>query len=177
MKPSFAAFALLTLLLTGCATAPRFGPGTLTFVNQRSGEQSAVQYRLPDGSLDPAGLWQISYLMRDARAGEAMQMDPNLIAYLDAVIAELGLPPGTKIIVTSGYRAPATNAGLRAQSARVAENSYHLRGQALDFKIPGVSGRRVYEAARRVHRGGYAFYASSEHVHIDTGPYRTWSTY
>ncbi len=177
MKLNLLLLGLCVLLLSACAGVPRHGPGTLTFLNQRSGEQAAVQFRLPDGSLDPAGLWQISYLMRDVRAAEGTQMDPALLDYLDAICAQLRLPAGAKIIVTSGYRAASTNAELRNRSAQVADNSYHMRGQALDFKIPGVSGQSVYEAARRVRRGGYAYYSSSGHVHIDTGPYRTWSTY
>lgn len=170
-------FLFAALLLSGCAGTPCFGPGTLTFENQRSRESSAVQYRMPDGTYDAAGLWQISYLMRDTRAGEATQMDPALIEYLDAICARLRLRPGATILITSGYRASQTNADLRRNSPQVADNSYHLRGQALDFKIPGISGRRVYEAAKDVHRGGYAYYPSSDHVHIDTGPYRTWSSY
>lgn len=168
---------IVLLLLSGCAGPPRFGPGTLTFENQRSGESSAVQYRLPDGTYDAAGLWQISYLMRDTRLANAAPIDPALIEYLDAICARLRLSPGAPILITSGYRAPQTNAELRRNSPQVADNSYHLRGQALDFKIPGISGRRVYEAAKDVHRGGYAYYPSSDHVHIDTGPYRTWSSY
>ncbi len=167
----------LLVLLSACAGVPRYGPGTLTFINQRSGEQSAIQFRLPDGSLDPAGLWQISYLMRDVRAAEGTQMDPALLDYLDAICAQLRLPAGAKIVVTSGYRAATTNAEWCNRSAQAADNSYHTHGQARDFKILGVSGQSVYEAARRVRRGGYAYYPSSGHVHIDTGPYRTWSTY
>jgi DNA-binding winged helix-turn-helix (wHTH) protein len=53
-------------------TAPAPSPSSTSVrVNK-----SAIQFRLPDGSLDPAGLWQISYLMRDVRAAEGTQMDP-----------------------------------------------------------------------------------------------------
>jgi len=168
---------VLVLLLSGCAGyAPRTS-GVLTISNQRTGETSTVQYRLPNGAIDPAGAWQLSYLMRDVRAAEGMAMDPRLFDFLDAICGELGLPAGAPVVITSGYRSRMTNDSLRQASRQVADNSYHMRGQAIDIKIPGVPGDRVAAVAKRLRRGGVAYYPSSGHVHIDVGPVRSWSAY
>ena len=167
---------LCLLSLPGCLTfgGAERGLGVLNIQNQRSGERSMVQYRLPNGELDPAGLWQLSYLMRDSNSNQAAPIDPNLLDFMADARWKAGLPPQTLIIVTSGYRAPSTNQALRRQNGQAAENSYHLRGQAVDIKIPAISGRRFANAAASLNRGGVAYYASNEHVHLDTGPPRSW---
>jgi uncharacterized protein YcbK (DUF882 family) len=169
----------LMLLLVGCSSfgTPPHGHGVVTLQNQRSGERMTVQYRFPNGQLDPAGMWQASILMRDVRTGEAVSMDPRLLDFIVDVRTALRLPPQAVIVITSAYRSPQTNAELRRQSRQVAENSYHLKGQAADIKIPGVPGSRVAQAAKSLRRGGVAYYQSSEHVHLDTGPPRSWSAW
>lgn len=170
----------LCLLLSGCfgfgGGAPRPGDGLLTLQNQRTGERSTVQYRMQSG-YDPAGLWQLSYLMRDTNIAAAAPMDPRLFDFIDDICGALGLPPQAVVVITSGYRSPQTNAQLRRKSGQVAENSYHLRGQAADIKIPGVPGSRVAQVAKQLRRGGVAYYASSDHVHVDVGPVRSWAAH
>jgi len=75
---------------------------------------------------------------------------------------------------TSGYRSRATNNSLRRNGGQAAENSYHIRAQAADIKIPGVPGSKVAAMAKQLRRGGVAYYASSDHVHVDVGPVRSW---
>lgn len=58
----------------------------------------------------------------------------------------------------------------------MAENSYHLYGKAMDFKIDGVEGYEIARVAMAMQRGGVAYYNNTGHVHIDTGPPRTWRT-
>ncbi len=168
---------LWLIVLTGCAATPPRARGVLTVTNQTSRETDTVAYLRPDGSLDEGGAWRLSYLMRDVRAGQGTAMDPRLFTFLDLICVKLGVPTGRPVVITSGYRTQATNAALRQVSAQVAENSYHTRGQALDIKIPGISGARVARAAKSLARGGVAHYASSDHVHIDVGPVRTWETW
>jgi uncharacterized protein YcbK (DUF882 family) len=172
---------LLCFLLAGCsgfgASAPRPGDGVLTLQNQRTGERSTVQYRLPGSGPDPAGLWQLSYLMRDSNQGEGVPIDVRLFDFIDDICGALGLSPHAVVIITSGFRSPQTNAALRRKSGQVAENSYHLRGMAADIKIPGVPSSRVAQVAKQLRRGGVAYYASSDHVHVDIGPVRSWAAH
>lgn len=163
--------------LSGCATGPSgfadSGPRSVSISHYASGERvSATYWR--DGRYDPAAMARLSELFRDRRTGEVTAIDPSLIDYLVEVRRALGAPEDAEIQVTSGYRSPTTNATLARTNANVADNSYHLRGQAADVMIPGYSARQVAEAAKGLHRGGYAAYPHTGHVHVDTGPFRTW---
>jgi uncharacterized protein YcbK (DUF882 family) len=40
--------------------------------------------------------------------------------------------------------------------------------------LTGYSTRLLGEHARSLARGGVGFYASSDFVHVDTGPVRSW---
>jgi uncharacterized protein YcbK (DUF882 family) len=148
----------------------------VTLINQRSGERGTIRFR-EAGFIIPPAMNQINWLLRDTRANQPGAIDPSLIIFLDDLTGALGLPGDIPILIKSGYRSPITNANLRRKSPQVAENSYHLKGMAIDFAIPGVSGRTVYNMAVRLRRGGAAYYESSDHVHIDTGPVRTWRAY
>ena len=179
MKQLGLLFLLLTL--TGCAGYHHYGPphpgdGVVTLIHQRTGERATIVYR-EAGFILPDAMKKIDYLMRDNANNMTVKMDPNLIILLDDLTGAMGLPGDVPIIICSGYRSPWTNNDLHKQSPQVAENSYHLLGRAADIKIPGVSGTDIYEAAKALHRGGYAYYPRSGHVHVDTGPPRTWSTY
>ncbi len=80
------------------------------------------------------------------------------------------------INIISAYRSPATNAMLRRRSSGVARFSQHMRGQAIDFFIPGVSLAEIRAAGLRLQRGGVGFYptSGSPFVHLDTGSVRHW---
>ena len=55
----------------------------------------------------------------------------------------------------------ATNAMRHRQSRGVASNSYHIKGQAIDFRIPGVSLARLRQAAENLENGGVGYYPYS----------------
>lgn len=150
------------------------GPRFIAITHYGSGERVAATY-WRDGRYDPAVMARLEELFRDRRSGEETAVDPALIDYLVAVRRALGAPEDTEIKLTSGYRSPSTNATLARTNANVADNSYHLRGQAADFVIAGYSAKQVAEAAKSLRLGGYAAYPHTGHVHVDTGPYRTWA--
>ncbi len=76
----------------------------------------------------------------------------------------------------SGYRCAKTNAMLAARSAAVSKNSYHLRGMAIDIRLPGRQLAAVRDGAVVLARGGVGYYPdkASDFVHVDTGPVRRW---
>ena len=78
------------------------------------------------------------------------------------------------ISVISGYRSEATNRMLAKKNAGVARNSYHIRGQAIDFRIEGVETSVIRDMGIRLRVGGVGFYKKSNFVHLDTGPKRHW---
>jgi uncharacterized protein YcbK (DUF882 family) len=165
-------------ILAGCAgpgrdsgNQPLGGDRRVALYNTDTGEHLNLLYRVK-GEVDPQAMTAVSSLFRDRRSGEADPVDPALMDYMSDVVARLGLPDTTEIHITSGYRSPATNAALARTNGNVADDSYHMRGQAADMRVPGVPLSRLAEVAQDTQRGGYAMYVS--HVHIDTGPVRTW---
>lgn len=174
----FAPLLLVAAGLAGCASQPGAGLGDgprSIVLTHPSGETVAVTYWRPGGGYDADALREISVLFRDRRSGDTIPVDPALIDTLVELRQRTGAPPEAPIRLTSGYRSPASNALLARTNANVADNSYHMRGQAADFSIPGVSPARLAEEAAAMQRGGYAMYPSTGHVHVDTGPFRTWT--
>ncbi len=63
---------------------------------------------------------------------------------------------------------------LVANTDGVAHNSLHMRGKAVDIRIPGQNPKLVGRAAKSLRAGGVGIYPSSNFVHIDTGRVRYW---
>lgn len=168
--------------LAGCAGGPAgeqraanwTGKRSVAMRHTESGERVNVVYG-QDGQYDMRAMDQVASLFRDRRTGDVNPIDPKLLDVLVTVRERLGLEPAAVFEVTSGYRSPITNAALARRSPNVAENSYHMRGQAVDFHIDGVSSERIASAAGDLALGGYAWYPHTGHVHLDTGPVRTWT--
>jgi len=175
----------LALVLAGCAArAPDFEVPDLpplpevrrvVLVHPPSGERVDVVYH-HSGRYDPAAMREIGRLLRDRNTGETVPIDPLLMDFLFDLISRTGLPPSTEVHISSGYRSPQSNARLVSQNAGAARESFHMQGKAIDFRIPILPGAALAEIAKTMQRGGAAFYPSSGHTHIDTGPVRTWRT-
>jgi uncharacterized protein YcbK (DUF882 family) len=154
------------------------GLGQITLEIQRTHERDHIIYRDAQGRLLDDGLLQASIMMRDINSNNIVPTDPSLLDFLVRVRGKLRLEPRTPFIITSAYRDPTTNKRLRQLTGgKAAENSYHLKGMAVDIKINGVDGENIADAAKSLKLGGVAYYPSSDHVHIDSGPARTWRAY
>ena len=143
----------------------------LTFEHLHTGERLSAAY-LTRGRLDPHGLQRLDYILRDWRTGEVVRIDRRLYVLLDELRHRLGTDAPFQII--SGYRAPKTNAMLRASSGGVAKRSYHTRAMAIDIVVPNRSTEQVRDAALNLRRGGVGYYPDSGFVHVDVGPVRRW---
>ncbi|MEP1207073.1 MAG: D-Ala-D-Ala carboxypeptidase family metallohydrolase [Rhizobiaceae bacterium] len=58
-----------------------------------------------------------------------------------------------------------------------ASRSYHKTCRAVDFKVKGANMARVYRYVKKQSEvGGHKLYSNRRggHIHIDTGPRRTW---
>ena len=73
----------------------------------------------------------------------------------------------------SGYRSPVTNDRLRRRNSAAAKGSFHVKGKAVDIRIPGYSTNAVRRVALDLKQGGVGYYPRSRYVHIDTGPVRS----
>ena len=77
--------------------------------------------------------------------------------------------------VISAYRSPETNAARAATpGSGVAQGSLHVKGQAIDVRVPGVPLERLRDAAIGLKAGGVGYYPKSDFVHVDVGRVRTW---
>lgn len=181
--PSIVLFALFLLALAGCAAgrpppappppAPEAGR-TIVVQHPWDGDAARVVYRRGTVYQEEA-MREIASVFRDRRSGDVHPVEPALVDLLWDLRAALGLPEDHPVHIVSGYRSPATNASSRRRG-RAAAKSLHMEGRAADIRIPGVTGAAVARAARDLGRGGWAHYRGSDHVHVDTGPVRTWRT-
>ncbi len=131
--------------------------------------QSLVYYE--DGEYVPEALASFNNLLRDFRTGEVCGFDARLFDELHAL--NLACGEGTYEVV-SAFRSEQTNRMLRAQSRRVAKDSLHVHGRAIDVRLSGRDTRRLRDAALALKQGGVGFYPRSNFVHLDTGAVRSW---
>jgi uncharacterized protein YcbK (DUF882 family) len=143
----------------------------LMFYNLHTHEHLSVCY-CRNGQYDPSALRKINYILRDHRSGEIKPIDARLLDLLHTLSGRLGAESPYHII--SGYRSPATNTRLRRNSKGVASRSLHMKGKAIDIRVPGVSLSALRNAAVKMGRGGVGYYPKSDFVHVDTGRVRYW---
>lgn len=144
----------------------------LSFHHRHTGEKVKVAYRIGNFYQRDA-LQTLNNFMRDFRTDEVAALDPKLYDLLYDLNRRLGYPRGP-IEILSAYRSPRTNAMLRRTSRRVARNSLHMQGKAVDIRFPGTSARWVRDSAVSLNRGGVGFYPRFDFVHVDTGEIRRW---
>jgi uncharacterized protein YcbK (DUF882 family) len=164
-----------TLALPSAAHAAIKLPGTgsfdISFSNQHTGEKFSGTYRVGDKYL-PDAFDEINKVLRDFRANEVFPIDPRVIDIIYMVKEKT--ERNDILEVLSGYRSPKTNDRLRKAGNGVAKNSLHMTGQALDFRLPGFSTRKLTNLAANLKAGGVGFYSGSNFVHVDTGRVRRW---
>lgn len=165
-----------TLLMPSVAEAaalkmPKNGSYDIQFSNAHTGESFSGTYRVGNKYL-PDAFEEINYVLRDFRANEVFPIDPRVIDIIYMVHRKTGRSQPLEIL--SGYRSPKTNNMLRHASSGVARNSMHLSGQAIDFRMAGVSTRGLRDIAAGFKVGGVGYYPRSDFVHVDTGKVRIW---
>lgn len=163
----------LGLLAPGVGTAAATArPRALSFydIHTREALEGVVYWQ--DGHYVPRALSVIDHQLRDFRTDEIKPIDVRLLDLLHALNDLLGNRHPLHVI--SGYRSPRTNAMLARRSNAVAKNSYHVKGRAIDIRVPAYRLPELREAALTLHRGGVGYYPDSNFVHVDTGPVRAW---
>jgi len=136
------------------------------------GEEVATAYRT-GMDYDGAALGQLRRLMRDRYVGAEGPLPPLLIDILSVLQEQWGY--SRPFVVLSGYRTALTNAMLEG----AAPASLHLRGLAVDVRVPGMPigevGLAAWTLSRRLNMMGIGLYR--DFVHIDIGPMRTWTRF
>jgi uncharacterized protein YcbK (DUF882 family) len=117
-------------------------------------------------------LAEIDYVLRDFRTGDVHRIDPALLDLVHRVRQVMDSDRPVQVI--SGYRSPATNAMLARRSNGVAKNSLHVKGMAIDLRLPDRPLADLRAAALALAGGGVGYYPKSDFVHMDTGRVRAW---
>ena len=143
----------------------------LRMYSGRTGERIDMIYWI-EGSYIADAVKEINYFMRDWRSNDVKAIDTRT---LDIMAAAHNLMDASEpYMLISGYRSPRTNAMLRSRSNGVAKNSRHLQGQAADLTMSSRSVGQMAKAASACRAGGVGRYSSSNFVHMDCGPVRSW---
>jgi uncharacterized protein YcbK (DUF882 family) len=148
------------------------GARRVAFDNLHTGEKLDIAY-WENGAYLPDALREVNYVLRDHRNNEIHDIHPQLLDLLTALSHRLEATP--KFEVISGYRSPATNAMLHAESGEVAVGSLHMQGEAIDIRMSGLSLAYLHDAALELDLGGVGYYPWSDFVHVDIGRVRRWS--
>lgn len=162
---------VLLLMSLGLANTSYDDRRELNFYHTHTGKALSVVY-YSDGRYVPDALHDIDDFLKDFRNGERHAMDPSLLDVLYEIKVKTNSHAPFEVI--SAFRSPETNSMLRSRSTGVAENSMHLKGQAIDVRLRDVSLSTLRDVALRLERGGVGFYPASEFVHVDTGRVRRW---
>jgi uncharacterized protein YcbK (DUF882 family) len=144
---------------------------SLSFYNTHNEEHLTVIYKRGNNYVQE-GLDNIKHILRDPLTGQEIPIDPALLDFLFDLLHKVGFQGEVHIVC--GYRCVETNTLLHNQSSSVVLGSQHTKGRALDFRLPGVDMKKVWETAKSMKRGGTGYYKASNFVHIDTGPVRFW---
>ena len=145
-------------------------PHMLSFVHTHTGEQLEITY-VP-GKYPQTARSQLKTFLRDYRTGDTHVIDPALMEILTR-IQKLSGSNGVYEVI-SGYRSPRTNAYLRRRSPKVAKDSLHMQGMAIDVRLTDVKTRDMRDIAMQLRCGGVGYYAKSDFLHLDTGQFRCW---
>lgn len=154
------------------AASLRAPPRVLSLVNLHTGEKLNAEY-WSRGRYVRDAMRAVNHLLRDHRNNSVHAIDPKLLDLVHALSRKLGRRGPIEIV--SGYRSPETNAMLReADHSGVAQNSFHMRGMAIDLRVPNMATRHLQRAALSLRGGGVGYYPDSNFVHVDVGPLRHW---
>jgi len=147
------------------------GDGELNLATNKGKMKFKGRYRAPDGTYDEAALAQINRVFLARYGNPISEISPRLIEFIDFIQDRFN--PGGRVTITSGYRSPDYNTGLRNSGKLAAKASLHQYGMASDFWISAVPSEKIWHYVRELGFGGVGFY-HGKNVHVDVGPARFW---
>jgi uncharacterized protein YcbK (DUF882 family) len=144
---------------------------TLSFYHTHTHKTLTVTY-YENGDYVPGSLADLRVFLSDWRNGHQYPIDPGVMDILWE-IQQVTENDGAYEVI-SAYRSPDTNTLLRKNSKGVAKKSQHLKGKAIDVRLPGTDTSRLRDIALELRLGGVGYYEQSDFVHVDTGRVRRW---
>ncbi|MFZ0242217.1 MAG: DUF882 domain-containing protein [Desulfobacterales bacterium] len=147
------------------------GDGQIELVSQKNGRSFSGRYRNGAQGYDEAALAAIGRLFDVPADAPPSELSLRLLEYLDFL--QDRFRKAAKITITSGYRSPEYNTGVRRRGGLAAKASLHQYGMAADIEMAGVPARRIWQTVKELKFGGAGYY-HGDTVHIDVGPARSW---
>jgi len=118
-----------------------------------------------------------SWLLRDRVTWDSVEMAPALLGLLRKLAEQQAQGEVSRVEIVSGYRSWKLNEMLRKKGRNVASQSQHVLGNAMDFRVDGMSSQDLAAVVEGFEwRGGLAFYPgdTDRFVHADVGANRRW---
>lgn len=114
---------------------------------------------------------QACRLLRDVEEDVTMPISVSVLGILAYAQLWFAINGQHRVIeVTSGARTRHTNDATPGAAAE----SFHTKGRAIDWRMPGVPNDYLGRLAQKLGAGGIGLYESF--IHVDDGPYRQWTT-
>ena len=145
----------------------------LKLINANTKDEVTFQFG-KNHSLRSQEVFKLNHFLKDWRTNEIKKFDAIVLNdFLKICSLCSGRSDALKVSVHSGFRSKETNEYLRRKSHKVARNSMHILGKAIDFSIPGMSAQHLTKIVKANTKGGVGSYPTF--VHLDSGPQRSWS--
>jgi len=133
----------------------------VTIYRVRTDETLEVPLTYCSGKPNPKAVEAISELSGPVRREMPFPLHPRLMQLLQRVADKY---PGKRIEIISGQRT----------SKQPNHESYHNKGQALDYRVAGVPNKQLASFVRRFDNVGVGFYPNSMFIHMDTRERNAW---
>lgn len=134
-------------------------PARVLFLRVRTGEREKLQLYHKSGKINKKATQRLSYLARDKKGNKVKRLNTRLIYLLQRIAEHF---EGKAIEIISGYRAQSTG-----------NESQHAFGRAMDFRISGVSGKKIFQFCKKLTRAGCGYYPNDGFVHVDAREKKT----
>jgi uncharacterized protein YcbK (DUF882 family) len=165
-----AAAALIVRPDTASAAVDKYR--TLTLHTRWSAEEFRGPY-YEKGRYLPDALAEINHLFRDRHNQAVTKVDLRLLDLLSGFADKANYKNSLEIVC--GYRSRSTNNELLHEGPRVAKDSLHIFGRAVDVRfgkeLPLKQARKI---ALAMQAGGVGYYRKQKFLHLDVGPVRSW---
>ena len=147
------------------------GSGVMHMKNLRNNREAKVNLLNKDGSFNEEALTKVDWVFDFPTEETGEHISPRLMFMLSYFSDRLA--PGKTIHIESAYRSPEYNHQIRERGNNVARTSTHQDGMALDFWLPGVDGKRLWQTIKAKNCCGVGHYGGKV-VHLDVGRPRFW---
>ena len=169
----FVLFLLISLFFVGnYAIADISLPhdGKIRFYAYHVDEFLEIQYLDENHQWIESAHKKINFLLRSRGDNKVFPIDRRLIELADHLQDHFKIDT---IEVICGYRSPEFNAKLKDEGHRVAGESKHMKGLAMDFHIDEINERAIFDYIASLKIGGVGYYGSNLMIHFQIG--KLWS--